>query len=82
MIRMLRYSGSMDTIVNTNNAPPKLGLNRIESAEAISQSPATVDRVTKPGLLCSSRAALRAAYAIKETKRIVKVTTAQRDWAV
>ena len=37
---------------------PKLALNRIETAQAISQSPATVDRLTKRGL-GSSRATRR-----------------------
>ena len=82
MIRMLRYSGSMDTIVNTNNALSEVALNRVEPAQAISQSPATLDRLTKRGLLCPSRARGRPVCAIRETERILKATTPQWDWAV
>jgi len=63
-------------------AVPKLALNRIETAQAISQSPATVDRLTKRGLLCPSRATRRPVYAIKEIERFLKATTPQSDWAV
>ena len=61
---------------------PKLALNRIETALAISQSPATVDRLTKRGLLHPCRATRRPLYAIKEIERFLKATTPQSDWAV
>ena len=51
---------------------PKLALNRIETALAISQSPATVDRLTKRGLLHPCRATRRPLYAIKEIERFLK----------
>jgi hypothetical protein len=59
---------------------PKLALNRIETAQAIGQSPATVDRLTKRGLLCPSRATRRPIYAVKEIERFLKATTANPDW--
>ena len=59
---------------------PKLALNRIETAEAIGQSPATIDRLTKRGLLHPSRATRRPLYAIKEIERFLKATTPAADW--
>jgi hypothetical protein len=59
---------------------PKLALNRIETAQAISQSPATVDRLTKRGLLRPCRATRRPLYAIKEIERFLKATTPDSDW--
>jgi len=61
---------------------PKLALNRIETAQAISQSPATVDRLTKRGLLRPSRATRRPLYAIKEIERFLKATTLDAEWTV
>jgi len=69
-------------IKNNFGQVPKLALNRIETAQAISQSPATVDRLTKRGLLCPSRATRRPVYAIKEIERFLKATSPQSDWAV
>jgi hypothetical protein len=70
----------MDTTVNSRNQVPKLALNRIETAEAIGQSPATIDRLTKRGLLHPSRATRRPLYAIKEIERFLKATTPAADW--
>jgi len=61
-------------------AIPKLALNRIETAQAIGQSPATVDRLTKRGLLRPSRATRRPLYAVKEIERFLKATTPKADW--
>ena len=49
----------MNTTVNSSHQAPRLALNRIETAQAISQSPATVDRLTKRGLLHPCRATRR-----------------------
>jgi hypothetical protein len=59
---------------------PKLALNRIETAQAIGQSPATVDRLTKRGLLRPSRATRRPVYSVKEIERFLKATTPNSDW--
>jgi hypothetical protein len=64
------------------NQVPKLALNRIETAQAISQSPATVDRLTKRGLLRPCRATRRPLYAVKEIERFLKATTPNSDWTV
>ena len=72
----------MNTTENSDNSVPKLALNRLETAQAISQSPATVDRLTKRGLLCPSRATRRPVYAIKEIERFLKATTPRSNWAV
>ena len=61
---------------------PKLALNRIETAQAIGQSPATIDRLTKRGLLRPSRATRRPLYAVKEIERFLKATTPDSDWTV
>ena len=61
---------------------PKLALNRIETAQAIGQSPATIDRLTKRGLLRPSRATRRPLYAVKEIERFLKATTPNSDWTV
>ena len=72
--------------MNTTDIPtgtvPKLALNRIETAQAISQSPATVDRLTKRGLLRRCRATRRPLYAVKEIERFLKATTPNSDWTV
>jgi hypothetical protein len=60
---------------------PKLALNRVEAAEAIGQSPATIDRLTKRGLLRPSRATRRPMYSVVELQRFLKETT-QADYAL
>ena len=73
----------MDEHVETEDRRvPKLALNRIEAAEALSVSPATIDRLTQRGFLRPSRATRRPLYAIKEIERFLKATTAASDWAV
>ena len=61
---------------------PKLALNRVQAAEAIGQSPATIDRLTKRGLLRASRATRRPLYAIKEIERFLKATTPLAEWQI
>jgi DNA-binding transcriptional MerR regulator len=61
---------------------PKLALNRLEAAEAIGVSPATLDRLTQRGLLRPSRATRRPLYAVKEIERFLKATTAASDWTI
>jgi hypothetical protein len=50
---------------------PKLALNRIESAQAIGCSPATLDRLTARGLLRPCRATRRPIYWVSELERFL-----------
>lgn len=64
-----------------NSAVPKLALNRIEAAQALGCSPATIDRLTLRGLLWPSRATYRPMYSIVELQRFLKETT-QADYSI
>jgi hypothetical protein len=59
-----------------NRAPqesvPKLALNRVEAAQALGCSPATLDRLTIRGLLRPCRATYRPIYWVKELERFLK----------
>ena len=66
----------MITTANPSLQTPKLALNRIEAAEAIGISPATVDRLTARGLLRPCRATRRPLYWIKEIERFLKESSA------
>jgi hypothetical protein len=55
----------------------KLAFTRVEAAEAINVSPATLDRLTKRGLLRPSRATRRPLYSISEIERFLRETTAE-----
>ena len=55
--------------------PPKLALNRIEAAEALSVSPATLDRLANRGLIFPCRATGRPLYSIAEIERFLRDTT-------
>ena len=73
----------MDGNIKTNGAQvPKLALNRIEAAEALGLSPATVDRLTIRGLLRPSRATRRPMYSVKELERFLKETTQPSEWVI
>ncbi len=56
---------------------PTLALNREQAAIALSLSPATVDRLTKRGLLKLLRATRRPLYSVKEITRFLRETTAE-----
>ena len=56
---------------------PKLALTRVEAADALNISPATLDRLTKRGLLRPSRATRRPLYSIGEIERFLRETTAE-----
>lgn len=72
----------MSAEVLKNQPVPKLGLNRIEAAETLGLSPATIDRLTLRGLLRPSRATRRPIYSVKEIERFLKETTGQPEWTV
>jgi len=66
----------------SDGAIPKLALNRVEAAEALGLSPATIDRLTLRGLLRPSRATRRPMYSVKELERFLKETTQPAEWAL
>jgi hypothetical protein len=56
---------------------PKLSLTRVEAADALNVSPATLDRLVKRGLIRPSRALKRPLFAISELERFLRETTAE-----
>ncbi len=64
----------MKALYDALEGTPKLALSRVETAAAIGQSPATVDRLTKLGLLNPSRATRRPMYSVDEIKRFLRDT--------
>lgn len=67
----------MKTEAQTSKDVPKLALSRVEAAKAIGQSPATIDRLTKRGLLHPSRATRRPLYPLRELERFLAETSAE-----
>jgi len=55
---------------------PKLALTRVEAADALDISPATLDRLVKRGLLRPSRALRRPLFSIGEIERFLRETAA------
>lgn len=55
---------------------PKLALTRVEAADALDVSPATLDRLVKRGLLRPSRALRRPLFSIAEIERFLRDTSA------
>jgi hypothetical protein len=55
----------------------KLALNRVEAAEALSVSPATLDRLANRGLIFPCRATGRPLYAIAEIERFLRDTSVE-----
>jgi DNA-binding transcriptional MerR regulator len=56
---------------------PKLALNRVEAAEALSVSPATLDRLANRGLIFPCRATGRPLYSIAEIERFLRDTSVE-----
>jgi DNA-directed RNA polymerase specialized sigma24 family protein len=54
---------------------PKLALTRVEAADALDVSSATLDRLVKRGLLRPSRALRRPLFAIAEIERFLRETS-------
>jgi predicted site-specific integrase-resolvase len=54
---------------------PKLALTRVEAADALDVSPATLDRLVKRGLIHPSRALRRPLFSIAEIERFLRETT-------
>lgn len=61
--------------------PPRLGLNRLEAAQTLGVSPATLDRLTARGLLRPCRATYRPIYWVGELERFLRETS-KADWSV
>jgi hypothetical protein len=72
----------MDTPVNSSHAAPKLGLNRVEAAEALGVSPATLDRLAQRGLIRPCRATYRPIYWVRELERFLKEASKPSEWSV
>ena len=72
----------MVTAEKSNSVTPKLALNRVEAAEAIGVSPATLDRLTLRGLVRPSRATRRPLYSVRELERFLKDTTTPGEWEI
>lgn len=56
---------------------PKLALTRVEAADALNISPASLDRLVKRGLLRPCRAMRRPLFAVAEIERFLRETTAE-----
>jgi hypothetical protein len=56
---------------------PKLALNRVEAAKALSVSLATLDRLANRGLIFPCRATGRPLYSIAEIERFLRETTSE-----
>jgi DNA-binding transcriptional MerR regulator len=56
---------------------PKLAFTRVEAADAVSVSPATLDRLVKRGLIRPSRATGRPLFSIAEIERFLRETTSE-----
>jgi hypothetical protein len=56
---------------------PKLALNRVEAAKALSVSPATLDRLANRGLIFPCRATGRPLYPIAEIERFLRDTSVE-----
>ena len=54
---------------------PKLALTRVEAADALDVSPATLDRRVKRGLLYPSRALRKPLFSIAEIERFLRETS-------
>jgi len=54
---------------------PKLALTRVEAADALDVSPATLDRLVKRGLLRPSRALRQPLFSIAEIERFLRETS-------
>jgi hypothetical protein len=66
--------------ITSESSPPKLGLNRLEAAQAIGVSPTTLDRLTARGLLRPCRATYRPIYWVGELERFLKENSKPSGW--
>ncbi|MDX2080725.1 MAG: helix-turn-helix domain-containing protein [Terrimicrobiaceae bacterium] len=61
--------------MTTQDITRRLALNRVEAARLLGLSPATIDRLTKRGLLRPSRAVRRPLYHVEELERFLREST-------
>jgi hypothetical protein len=71
----------VETKDHVSNGAAKLALTRRETAEALSISPVTLDRLAARGLIHPSRATRRPLYPISEIERFLRDTTAELSTA-
>jgi hypothetical protein len=67
----------MKTIALSTQSEQRVAFTRDEAAEKLSLSPATIDRLTKRGLLRPSRATRRPLYPAWELERFLRETSEQ-----
>jgi len=67
------------SLAGASQSLPRLAFNRLEAAEALSVSPATLDRLVRRGLLHPSRATRRPTFSREELERFLRETTAGLD---
>ena len=65
----------MENFTAPNIGTPRYAFTRIEAARVLGISPATIDRLTKRGLLRPSRALRRPLYSSEELQRFCRETT-------
>lgn len=65
----------MENLVLSKVLTPRYAFTRVEAAKALGISPATIDRLTKRGLLRPSRALYRPLYAVSEIERFLRETS-------
>jgi ribosomal protein S20 len=65
----------MKTPESSPRSASRLGYTREEAAEILGQSPATIDRLARRGLLHPSRATRRPIYPHWELERFLRETT-------
>jgi DNA-binding transcriptional MerR regulator len=69
----------MENFSAPNIATPRCAFTRVEAARALGISPATIDRLTKRGLLHPSRALYRPLYAVSEIERFLRETSSLEE---
>jgi len=67
------------SLAGASQSLPKLAFNRNEAAQALSVSPATLDRLVLRGLLHPSRATRRPLFSREEIERFLRETSASLD---
>ena len=65
----------MNVPIPASTVRPRLAYSRVEAADIIGVTPATVDRLAKRGLLRPSRATRRPLYPLWELERFLRETS-------
>ena len=75
LMRSKAGESGMEKSTTPNITTPRYAFTRIEAAKVLGISPATIDRLTKRGLLRPSRALRRPLYSSEELQRFCRETT-------